>query len=157
NQGAALDYEIYSEFGDGTGFNRVTNHVGFDTEPTTTTDGQVVAWVQNGLAVANADGSGVLNLQAPASARMPVFSPDTGSRLAYVDSDGIHVTDGTNDHLIIPLTGDVYDIAWSPDGTKIAFSYAAAGLGTSHEIYIVQADGRGGITPITTTTTASDI
>jgi len=39
----ALDYEIYSEFGDGTGQNRVTNHAGFDSEPSAAPDGTAVA------------------------------------------------------------------------------------------------------------------
>ena len=151
NRAAGADFEIYSEFADGSSFNRVTNHTGSDSEPSTTMDGTTLAWVQgnNDLVVAASDGSGLVDYDT--TARFPSFSPDYGSRIAYVASDGIHVayTQFVLDDLVIPLVGDIHDLAWSPDGKEILFSYAPGGAGTPHSLYVVRADGRDGISPVT--------
>ncbi|HEY2776463.1 MAG TPA: hypothetical protein VGI77_01035 [Gaiellaceae bacterium] len=148
NRGVAPDFEIYSEFEDGSSLHQVSNHAGLDTEPSATMDGTAVAWSQAGdLVISAADGGGLADLETAGT--FPSFSPDIGSRLAFVAADGIHVTDGLVDDLVIPLTGDVYDLSWSPDGKEILFSYAPGGVGTSHSLYVVRADGRDGISPVT--------
>jgi len=146
NRDGPSNYEIYSMFPNGTGLLRVTNRVGFDSEPSLTVAGDALAYVQDGvIVVANPDGSEPFSLNATGA--FPTWSPDLGSRIAYVASDparaGIRVNNGATDHFIFPVPmGLVRDASWSPDGTKVAYSYRSATPGSRSHIVVVRADGR---------------
>jgi uncharacterized repeat protein (TIGR01451 family) len=102
--------------------------------------------------VMNADGSGRTYLAASLDNEdSPVFSPD-GSKIAYVRRA---VTNGVNDVWVMNADGTgqtnltqspgISDSgpAWSPDGSRIAFSTGDAFHGDTHEIYVMNADGSG--------------
>jgi TolB protein len=91
----------------------------------------------------NAPATTVRLTHSPEDELEPKYSPN-GSRIAFVveevsyyGSPGIHVmnADGTG---AIQLTGSSSDDdpAWSPDGTKIAFT-------RNHRLWIMNADGSG--------------
>jgi hypothetical protein len=74
----------------------------------------------------------------------PVVSPD-GSRIAFVSRSASHDlvvmdADGTGTHVVVDGSGitDVSSIAWSPDGSRIAFE----GNGP-RGVYVVGVDGSG--------------
>src|SRR5262249_46826566 len=123
-----VHYSIDSMLPDGSSVQHLTvpQSPGISTQPAVSPDGTVVASVNvnnsNHIELMNADGSGVVDLGV--SGLYPTWSPDQ-SRVAFVAPDGIHSTDGKHDVLLIPIpTGNLTGpIAWSPDGTKIAFSF----------------------------------
>ena len=98
----------------------------------------------------DADGT---NLTGLAAGRKPVWSPD-GERIAFlrdsIDSLDIHsdiwimVADGTDS---VPLElgllgfGFIGRLAWSPDGTRIAFESYPSSLPRNHEIWVIDLDG----------------
>ena len=85
----------------------------------------------------------------------PTFSPD-GSQIAYIDGMGDHSNslrvmnaDGSGSRVVLRDHGVMHDtafpggLAWSPDGSRLAF-----GLGyIPYRVYVVGADGSG-LTPI---------
>jgi Divergent InlB B-repeat domain/WD40-like Beta Propeller Repeat len=125
---------------------RVTNRVGFDSEPALTVAGDAIAYVQDSTTVvAYPDNSGAFPLDV--AGVFPTWSPDVGSRVAYVSTNpatpGVRVTDSVNDHFIFPVPiGTVHDVAWAPDGTKLAYSYLSTTPGANYHIAVVRADGR---------------
>jgi len=149
------DWELFSQLANGSGLLQVTNHLGVDTEAATTVDGSGLAWREElAIMVGNPDGSGAF--QVAPDGTTPVWSPDEGTRIAYIDpsssSGGIRVTDGVSDVYVLRLgAGQAADLAWSPDGTKLAFSYWRGGSNWS--IAVVRADGRGDVTFLTDGTT----
>jgi dipeptidyl aminopeptidase/acylaminoacyl peptidase len=156
-------YSIHTVNPDGTGETPITG--GFDVA--WSADGTRIAYIGGShIYVANADGTGATDIGAGGGTRMaanPSWSPD--GRIAYDSThyqcndydcfevpDGISVmnSDGTGNH---QLTSDGLEPAWSPDGTKIAFTQPAvtggAGLPT-RDIYTMNPDGTG-ITNLTRT------
>ncbi len=154
NEGHQGNFDIYSMFPDGSHLLQITNNtVDFEAYPSTTLDGQTLAYTDeyNGaIWVADADGGRPVTTGYVGNT--PAWSPDIGSRLAYVGSDTIYITDGTNnDPLTRLLTGSFFDLAWSHDGTKIAFAYKPTGA-SKYQIAVMNADGR---TPLKIITSGS--
>jgi hypothetical protein len=91
-------------------------------------------------------GAALLALLAPAlSAERRTFPGRNGALVFGIGGTILTENpDGTGRRTIVPLTGGVaaaaYEPAWSPDGTKIAFSSKLGGTGG---IMIVNADGSG--------------
>ena len=112
--------------------------LGAGREPSWSPDGTKIAFRDSALWVMNADGTGRHQIVAGASnaaVRHPTWSPD-GNKLAFVREDcttdpqptctSILATvnaDGTGETAILSShSPSPMDPAWSPDGTKIAFS-----------------------------------
>jgi Tol biopolymer transport system component len=98
--------------------------------------------------VMNADGTEQRRLTVdPAQHFSPVWSPD-GRRVAFVrgsvevESSGLFVmdVDGSNLRQLTPDAGPA-GIAWSPDGSAIAFTTVHGHNGGYPEIYLIEADG----------------
>lgn len=101
----------------------------------------------------NADGSGQTRLTFYDSYdNDPSFSPD-GTQILWTRLDGatprpyVMSVDGSNQHAIGDLAG-MYAV-WSPDGTRIAYSWA--GFGGATDIWVANADGT---SPVDITATA---
>ena len=74
----------------------------------------------------------------------PAVSPD-GSRVAYVLSRNIWVinADGTGNRQLTTDSKFNDDPAWSPEGTRIAFSAGSPGAFDDADIFVMNADGSG--------------
>jgi Tol biopolymer transport system component len=102
------------------------------------------------LAVVKPDGSGLMSLGAR-NAECPVWSPD-GQRLLYCrneDSSGlvsdnweiwVMNRDGSDQRQLTSNPARDYPIAWSADGSRVAFFSDRAGQGAS---FVMAADGSG--------------
>jgi len=147
------NYEIYVINVDGTGLTRLTYNRGADISPVWSPDGTKIAFMsvregRSGLYIMNADGSDPrfvttanFGIELPLCRRSLTWSPD-GTRIAFatyvphpglgglsaiymVNSDGTGLTRLTwGEPPLGPLD---LEPAWSPDGTKIAFSSASGG------------------------------
>lgn len=95
--------------------------------------------------VVNVDGSGLLDLTAdpaePSRADNPSWSPD-GSKIAYAYQSSIKTVapDGTGSTTVVGGLGEVWEISYSPDGTKIAIANDAGGP-FQEELFVVNSDG----------------
>jgi TolB protein len=153
--------DIYVANADGTNVVRLTDGPVMENEPSWSPDGSRIAFEGYDLAsggqppsavrlyVMNADGTGIREL-GPENVQGPAWAPD-GSEIAYVNTETGSIMavrpDGSGQRRILDaaeLVGGVhlvYDVAWSPDGTKLAFM--AGPDDTSTHIYVVNRDGSG--------------
>lgn len=151
--------DIYAVNPDGTDLVRLTDGPVMEYEPAWSPDGSQMAFVGYDLAtggeppspvrlyVMRADGTGVTEV-GPENVEGPAWSPD-GSEIAYVDTESGSIMairpDGSGQRRILDvaeLIGGVhlvYDVTWSPDGTKLAFM--AGPEATDTHIYVVNGDG----------------
>ena len=107
---------------------------------------------QGDIWVGNADGSGLVRLDAAGDDTSPVWSPD-GSRIAFtaIAADGVSRltvmnADGTGRRVVD--VGVVSNLAWSRDGRRIAFVRPTTD-GRDVEVRVADANGSGSV-PVTT-------
>jgi TolB protein len=149
--------DIYTTEADGGNVQRLTDSPRFDYLPRWSPDGTKIAFVRqrdnNGeIYVMNADGSNQTMLtNDPADDYSPIFSPD-GTRIAFTTTRAapnpttcfispncnveIYVmnADGSNQTRLTSDPAYDYSPAWSPDGSRIAFTRGGY-------IYVMNADG----------------
>jgi Tol biopolymer transport system component len=119
--------------------------LGSGVSPAWSPDGTRLAFLDFGVTVMNADGSGRRQLHTGGLDRRPVWSPD-GTRLAFgsgssgVNGSLIVVDVASGDARVVVPTGVQLDWlpSWSPNGTKLAFTE-----GTGVDLAVVGADGSG--------------
>jgi WD40-like Beta Propeller Repeat len=139
--------ELYVANADGTGETRVTFNAITDSHPSWSPDGTRIAFdsVRDGRAdvfVINTDGTGETRLTSLGLNYYPDWSPD-GARIAWMstreDGNGDIWTmkpDGTDPVKVAGAGGPEHQVAWAPDGTKLAYWRSGA-------IWIVNSDGTG--------------
>jgi Tol biopolymer transport system component len=150
--------EIYVMNMDGSGQVNLTNHPAWDSNPTWSPDGSQIAFSTDRgdgdeIFIMNSDGSNLRQLthRANYSSAYPDWSPH-GSKIVfsgeaevegkYYDQIFVVNVDGSG---LVQLTrnpDDCYSPAWSPDGTRIAFTYDQNDYS---DIYLMNDDGSGQI------------
>jgi TolB protein len=126
NSDRSGNHEIYMMNPEGSDIRQLTEHDSSDSGPVWSPEGQRIAFVSgrdgnDEIYVMNADGSNSKRLtHAPKSDWYPIWSPDGSHRDLLTDQS------------------DSGNVAWSPDGRKIAFGSERDGHG---EIYVMRTDG----------------
>jgi Tol biopolymer transport system component len=157
-----LDGQIHRVNPDGSGIVRLTSG-SWAADPASSPDGSKIAFTRQDargahqLHIMNADGSGIVQLTNITYAREPSWSPD-GSRIAFTGSRAPYIVNGDEEIYVINTdqSGPVYLMsagrltnntsadehpAWSPDGSKIAFTSSRSGDWA--DIYVMNTDGTG--------------
>lgn len=141
--------EIYLMGPDGSELVNLSNDPADDLQPAISADGSQIAFVSNRNAgeeggqfiyVINADGSGLRQLTFNHWSNSPDWSQD-GSQITYAGDDDIFIINADGSGEPINLTGDeVRDVrpAWSPDGSKIAWSTGSDG---NWNLFVMDVDG----------------
>jgi hypothetical protein len=84
-----------------------------------------IVFADGSLFLVNADGSGLHAITSDTDDASPSFSPN-GNQVAYVHGGEVWVTrDGGTPRQVTHVGGSVREVAWSPNGTWLAFSAAA--------------------------------
>ena len=160
------DWNIHVMNPDGSGEARLTEDKAVEVAPTWSPDGKRLAFQSTGdgypeiFTMTAADGSRVANLQGDESGETPSWSAGSGAKLPAtrrpadtagsidfvsqlgrgqdVDAFSMTLTGERPTPLVEETPGDVWDVARSPDGTRIAFS---SGRNDRLDIYVSAADG----------------
>lgn len=143
--------DIYVMNHDGTQVTRLTAGAGADRSPVWSPDGSRIAFLAsaNGssgtdIYVMDSDGRQRLNItNTPAmDEHSPAWSPD-GSTIAFISAGQVWVVgpDGNDAQPLITTSAAIDQVAWSADGTRVAFnSYYPTERG---RLYTAEADGSG--------------
>jgi Tol biopolymer transport system component len=108
------------------------------TDMGTRTSTQLSRWLAT---IAMAGLIGTLTIAAPTV--VPAEAQTDRGAIAFVRDGDIHLTDATGTSLVrLTHTGDAWSPAWSPDGTRIAFTRAANNP-DGGDIWVMNADGTG--------------
>jgi Tol biopolymer transport system component len=155
----SASYDVCTMDADGSNLTQLTTKGEYE-EPNWSPDGKKIAFesASGGIYTMNPDGSNRTLAIAPVSDQ-PDWSPD-GTKIAYrrylsgQSTADIFIAnaDGSNPvNLTGRLSGRTADVtktdeavpAWSPDGTQIAFASSLDEYdATTHEIFVIDADGR---------------
>ena len=148
--------DIYVMNADGSDVTRLTNHPSGSWWPAWSPDGQKIAFTggnEDDIYIINVDGSDLTRItNSPARDLFPAWAP--GSQIAFLrvaldDQSGfydftIHVMDADGSNLTRLGEGG-FPLAWSPDGSRIAFAEGrvVGGGEVNRDIYTRNADGSG--------------
>ena len=147
--GFVRDRDILVMDADGSGTPRNLTSTFFNAaqDPEWSPDGDLVVFSDGGdIFVVAADGSSAPQLvQTPiANDRYPSWSPD-GNFIAYATNTEIRRVnpDGSNNIALASGLREAWDVAWSPDGSRIAFINDFGNPQVQEELYVMNANGSG--------------
>ena len=145
------DRDLFVLNADGTE-TRLTKHLGEITGSISPDGSQVVYGFDGDMYTVDTEGGEPRFLLASAGWGLfyPTFSPD-GAQIAYFDGGGdvdntlrVMNADGSGVRVVIDQEfGHVNDLAWSPDGSRLAFQAADGGPVRIEHVWIVGVDGSG--------------
>lgn len=127
--------EIYVMNADGSGVSRVTSGTYPDVSPVWSPDGTTIAFVRDSIGVRRVCGRGG-RLGGGGCRNVSVIAPRDIYTVQPDGSASLNLTNNTSAGL---LSGSA---AWSPDGSRIAFTSSRDG---NVEIYVMRADGSGAV------------
>ncbi len=140
------DYEIYKIKLDGSGLTNLTNNQAADYHPSWSPDGDRIAFVSERendtveIYVMNADGTNPQRLTHTGFSTFPSWSADNEQITYFCNGICVMNADGSGQKMFLDDPKFADRAAWSPDGTRLAFSSSRDG---NLEIYVMNADGAG--------------
>lgn len=132
---------------DGSGRTKITETPAQYSFPAWSPDGTRIVFAgPGGILIANADGSGLVDLGQRGAAGWPSWSPD-GEHISFLshqldDGQRLYLMKADGANLVRVSDGAATSLAWSPDGSRIAYAESLGpGDDPGVEIFVANADG----------------